>query len=199
MVPTVRQRRCCWDTVNNAVLAEGKRLLINDPTWFEGVKVIGVDEHVWRHTRRGDKYVTVIIDLTPVRDVPAELVEIDWAAQYADRFRAAMDDDFNTPEAVAVLFELASEVLRTRSGAQAGLLRALGGVLGLLQRSANDFLQGGAAQGGLPIETIEALIAERVAAKKARDFARSDAIRDELKAQGVVLEDSAQGTSWRRG
>ena len=57
-----------WDTANNAVLAEGKRLLINDPDRFDGVKVIGVDEHVWRHTRRGDKYVTVIIDLTPVRD-----------------------------------------------------------------------------------------------------------------------------------
>ena len=67
-----------WDTVNNAVLAEGKRLLINDPTRFEGVKVIGVDEHVWRHTRRGDKYVTVIIDLTPVRDGagPARLLDM---------------------------------------------------------------------------------------------------------------------------
>ena len=67
-----------WDTANNAVLAEGKRLLINDPTRFEGVKVIGVDEHVWRHTRRGDKYVTVIIDLTPVRDGagPARLLDM---------------------------------------------------------------------------------------------------------------------------
>jgi cysteinyl-tRNA synthetase len=136
---------------------------------------------------------------TALRDVPAEAIGIDWAAPYADRFHAAMDDDFNTPEAVAVLFELASEVLRTRSGAQAGLLRALGGVLGLLQRSPKDFLQGGAAQGGLTAEMIETLIAERVAAKKARDFARSDAIRDDLKAQGVLLEDSAQGTSWRRG
>ena len=136
---------------------------------------------------------------TALRDVPAEAVDIDWAAPYADRFQAAMDDDFNTPEAVAVLFELASEVLRTRSGAQAGLLRALGGVLGLLQRSPNDFLQGHAAQGGLSAEKIEALIAERVAAKKARDFARSDAIRDDLKAQGILLEDSVQGTSWRRG
>src|ERR1044072_7326025 len=57
-----------WDTANNAVLAEGKRLLINDPTRFDGVAVIGVDEHVWRHTSRGDRYVSVIIDLTPVRD-----------------------------------------------------------------------------------------------------------------------------------
>src|SRR5699024_1876632 len=61
-----------WDTAPNAVLAEGKRLLINDPTRFEGVKVIGVDEHVWRHTRRGDKYVTVIIDLTRSAMAPAQ-------------------------------------------------------------------------------------------------------------------------------
>ena len=67
-----------WDTANNAVLAEGKRLLINEPARFDGVKVIGVDEHVWRHTRRGDKYVTVIIDLTPVRDGtgPARLLDM---------------------------------------------------------------------------------------------------------------------------
>ncbi|MBG6181996.1 transposase [Arthrobacter sp. CAN_A1] len=57
-----------WNTANKAVLAEGKRVLIDDPHRFDGVKVIGVDEHVWRHTRRGDKYVSVIIDLTPIRD-----------------------------------------------------------------------------------------------------------------------------------
>ena len=57
-----------WNTANAAVLAEGRRVLINDPQRFDGVKVVGVDEHAWRHTRRGDKYVTVIIDLTPVRD-----------------------------------------------------------------------------------------------------------------------------------
>ena len=60
-----------WNTANDAVLAEGRRVLIADPARFDGVRVIGVDEHVWRHTRRGDKYVTVIIDLTPVRDGPA--------------------------------------------------------------------------------------------------------------------------------
>ncbi|KAA1376148.1 transposase [Aeromicrobium fastidiosum] len=91
-----------WDTANNAVLAEGKRLLINDPTRFEGVKVIGVDEHVWRHTRRGDKYVTVIIDLTPVRDGagPARLLDMvegrskaafkTWLADRDDAFRDAV-------------------------------------------------------------------------------------------------------------
>jgi transposase len=92
-----------WDTANNAVLAEGKRLLINDPTRFEGVKVIGVDEHVWRHTRRGDKYVTVIIDLTPVRDGagPARLLDMvegrskaafkTWLADRDDAFRDAVE------------------------------------------------------------------------------------------------------------
>ncbi len=92
-----------WDTANNAVLAEGNRLLINDPTRFEGVKVIGVDEHVWRHTRRGDKYVTVIIDLTPVRDGagPARLLDMvegrskaafkTWLADRDDAFRDAVE------------------------------------------------------------------------------------------------------------
>ena len=67
-----------WNTANNAVLAEGRRVLIADPARFDGVAVIGVDEHVWRHTRRGDKYVTVIIDLTPVRDRtgPARLLDM---------------------------------------------------------------------------------------------------------------------------
>ena len=67
-----------WNTANDAVLAEGQRVLINDPTRFDGVSVVGVDEHVWRHTRKGDKYVTVIIDLTPVRDDtgPARLLDM---------------------------------------------------------------------------------------------------------------------------
>ena len=67
-----------WNTANTAVLAEGQRVLINDPTRFDGVQVIGVDEHVWRHTRKGDKYVTVIIDLTPIRDGtgPARLLDM---------------------------------------------------------------------------------------------------------------------------
>ena len=67
-----------WDTANNAVLAEGQRVLIADPTRFDKVRVIGVDEHVWRHTRKGDKYVTVIIDLTPIRDDtgPARLLDM---------------------------------------------------------------------------------------------------------------------------
>ena len=67
-----------WNTANDAVLAEGRRILIDDPGRFDGVTAIGVDEHVWRHTRRGDKFVTVIIDLTPVRDGtgPARLLDM---------------------------------------------------------------------------------------------------------------------------
>jgi len=92
-----------WDTANNAVLAEGKRLLINEAARFDGVKVIGVDEHVWRHTRRGDKYVTVIIDLTPVRDGtgPARLLDMvegrskqafkSWLADRDEAWRDAVD------------------------------------------------------------------------------------------------------------
>ena len=101
---------------------------------------------------------------------------------------------------------LRSRLLQVLEGEGEGLLSTIAAqlqppaeVLGLLQRAPNDFLQGGSGEDGLSADAIEALIAERAAAKKARDFARSDAIRDRLKEQGVVLEDSAQGTSWRRG
>jgi cysteinyl-tRNA synthetase len=104
-----------------------------------------------------------------------------------------MDQDFGTPEAVAVLFDLASEVNRNRSPQLAGLLRALGGVLGLLQSPPEVFLRSGSA---VDAGHIDALIAQRQTAKAGRDFARADAIRAELLAQGIVLKDSAQGTTW---
>ncbi|MGE0498218.1 MAG: cysteine--tRNA ligase [Ramlibacter sp.] len=130
---------------------------------------------------------------TALETVAPDEVTIDWANPFASRFKSAMDTDFGTPEAVAVLFELAAEVNRTRSGAASGLLKALGGVLGLLQGDPKAFLQAGA---GLDDAAIQQRIEARAAAKKARDFAEADRIRDELLAQGVVLKDSAAGTTW---
>ncbi len=135
---------------------------------------------------------------TALKGVVAEAGAIDWSNAHAARFKAAMDDDFNTPEAVAVLFELANEVNRSGSAADASLLKSLAGRLGLLQRDPAAFLQAGPAQGDWTPERIEAAIAARTAAKKSKQFAEADRIRDELKAAGVVLEDGASGTTWRR-
>jgi cysteinyl-tRNA synthetase len=111
------------------------------------------------------------------------------------RFKAALDDDFGTPEAMAVLFDLATAA--NRGDAAWRQLKALGGVLGLLQRDPQIFLQAAPA-GGLSNEEIDAKVGARTTAKKAKNFAESDRIRDELKAAGIVLEDGPQGTTWRR-
>ena len=133
---------------------------------------------------------------TALRNVPPAEGDIDWSDEAAARFAAAMNDDFNTAGAVAVLFELAGEVNRDQDSARAGLLHRLGAVLGLLQRDPAAFLQGGVM---LSDAEIQSRIEARQQAKVDRDYARADAIRDELQAQGVVLEDSRDGTLWRRG
>ncbi|MCB5191299.1 cysteine--tRNA ligase [Methylobacillus arboreus] len=134
---------------------------------------------------------------TALRGVDVSQVEIDWQQPYAARFKQALDDDFNTPEAFAVLFELASEANRSDSLEQAGLLKALACQLGLLQRDPDEFLKGGDEAGALADE-IERLIEARLAARRSKNFAEADRIREALAGQGVILEDTAQGTSWRR-
>ena len=177
----------------------------------------------------------------PVRPEPVEVGRIDWNTPHATRFKSAMDDDFNTPEAVAVLFDLATEVNRNQSVEAATQLKALAGVLGLLQRDPQKFLQGdvtiqltgvsakgvvgsvsvdasvgltgveakgeaGSVSGDVSVGLtgveakgyVRALIIERNAAKKAKNFAEADRIRKELLEEGIVLEDTAQGTTWRR-
>jgi cysteinyl-tRNA synthetase len=137
---------------------------------------------------------------TALKAVAADSVQpVDWSEKHAVRFRKAMDDDFNTPEACAVLFDLAAEINRGKSPVLATQLRSLAGVLGLLQREPQLFLQASPKSAEeLSVERIEALIADRVLAKREKNFAESDRIRSDLLAAGVVLEDSAQGTTWRR-
>ncbi|HEY7840874.1 MAG TPA: cysteine--tRNA ligase [Gammaproteobacteria bacterium] len=123
---------------------------------------------------------------------------------YAKEFDAVMEDDFNTPRAIAVLHEIARALnqLPDKRAAEAqrlaGTLKSLGGTLGFLQADPDDFLQSGSPDGQMPAAEIEALIAKRLAARKAKDFQESDRIRADLAARGVLLEDGAQGTTWRR-
>jgi len=126
------------------------------------------------------------------------------AGQYEVRFRAAMDDDFNTPEALAVLFEIAREANRlaksgrtVEAGEHGNLLKRLGSILGILQDDPAAFRQGGAGDADA-VAAIEAVIAAIADARKAKDFATSDRLRDELKAQGVVVEFGRDGIKWRK-
>ena len=137
---------------------------------------------------------------TALADVTVEPGQLDWSETFAARFAEAMDDDFNTPVALAVLFELATEVNRNKSPALARQRKGLSGVLGLLERTPQQFLQAAVGE-TLPNadDAIAQAIERRIAAKKARDFAESDKIRAELLAAGIILEDKPDGsTNWRR-
>jgi cysteinyl-tRNA synthetase len=116
---------------------------------------------------------------------------LDWTRPQAAAFRAAMDEDFNTPVALAVLFDLAGELNRTRAPSTAALLRQLGGVLGVLQQTPRAYLQG-----DVDATDVEAAIAARQAAKAAKNYAEADRIRKDLAARGIELKDGPQGTTW---
>ncbi|WAV91082.1 cysteine--tRNA ligase [Oxalobacter aliiformigenes] len=136
---------------------------------------------------------------TALKDIDVRERPVDWKEKHAIRFAQAMNDDFNTPEAVAVLFELANEINRTGSVEMASQLKALAGVLGLLGREPRQFLQGDGRVDGNEEKWIEERIAARVEAKKLKNFAEADRIRNELLEKGIVLEDRPGGkTEWRR-
>jgi cysteinyl-tRNA synthetase len=132
-------------------------------------------------------------DAAGTAEQPVDAGAIDWSDPRAAAFRDAMNDDFNTPGALAVLFEMATDLNRTKAPATGVLLRALGATLGVLQQSPQAFLQAGAA---LTEAEIQSRIEARAQAKKDRDFAESDRIRDELAGLGITLKDSANGTTW---
>jgi cysteinyl-tRNA synthetase len=141
-------------------------------------------------------FYATLREIPPEKPVTPAKAGVDWSNPYCARFRDAMNDDFDTPVAFAVLHDLRGEVNRTRSPALAGQLKALGATLGLLQADPEAFLKGAGSDGALDVESM---IKARQEAKKARDFARADGIRKELEAAGIVLEDKAGGvTEWRR-
>ena len=133
-----------------------------------------------------------------------ELQDVSLEGPYLDRFNSAMDDDFNTREAISVLFEMAREVNRLKrdtdpqAAVLASQMRGLGNILGLLELDPQAYLKGEAGEGDLADANVEALVVQRQQAKLDRNFALSDQIRDQLKVAGIVLEDSKEGTVWKR-
>jgi cysteinyl-tRNA synthetase len=138
---------------------------------------------------------TALRDADAVVRAKAGIQSVDWTEPHAARFKEAMDDDFGTPEAIAELFQLANRVFQGDANA-AKQLKALGAVVGLLQRDPNDFLR--AAPAGVSEGWIAERIAARQAARKSKDFAEADRVRQELLDKGIVLEDKGGTTTWRR-
>lgn len=131
-----------------------------------------------------------------LKDVPADDLPLDWNEECAKRFKEAMDDDFNVPVAVAALFELANRAQAKKDPAASRQLKKLGAILNILQEDPEAFLKGSTE--GVDEAQIEALIEERKQAKKDKNYARADEIRKQLAADGIVLTDTPQGTTWHR-
>jgi cysteinyl-tRNA synthetase len=138
---------------------------------------------------------------TALKETPPASTPLDWEEAHAKRFKEAMEDDFNTPIATAILFELANEINKTKSPLLSRQLQSLGLILGLLENNPEDFLKGRTNTSSLSLseDEIDHLIQARKQAKQNKNFTESDRIRAELAAQGVLLEDKANGiTEWRR-
>ncbi|SCY33982.1 cysteine--tRNA ligase [Nitrosospira sp. Nsp13] len=158
------------------------------------------DQHLEDAKRALDRLYTALKGSEQGGEISESAEAIDWSEAPARRFREAMNDDFNTPDAIAVLFDLANEINKTGLPVDVALLRALGGVLGLLQQDSQQYLQDTVIMGdpAFTQERIEQMIQQRLIARTNKDYGESDRIRKELLDAGIILEDGSQGTAWRR-
>jgi cysteinyl-tRNA synthetase len=154
------------------------------------------DRHLEDARRALDRLYTALKE-----NIVATVDKLDWNNIHAQRFMEAMNDDFNTPEAIAVLFDLANDTNKTGTKQGATLLKMLGGILGLLQQEPQYYFQDNTfiVDTAYTSEQIDKLIQDRIAARKKGDYTKADHIRKELLDVGIVLEDNLQGTTWRRG
>jgi cysteinyl-tRNA synthetase len=155
------------------------------------------DQHLEDAKRALDRLYTALKG----SEINGSAEAIDWSEPPARYFREAMNDDFNTPDAIAVLFDLANEVNKTGSSMDVALMKSLGGVLGLLQQDAQQYFQDAVTteDSTFTQERIEQMIQQRLIARTNKDYGESDRIRKELLEANIILEDGPQGTSWRRG
>ncbi|PTR06368.1 cysteinyl-tRNA synthetase [Nitrosospira sp. Nsp5] len=158
------------------------------------------DQHLEDAKRALDRLYTALKGSEQGGEISESAEVIDWSEAPARRFREAMNDDFNTPDAIAVLFDLANEINKTGSPVDVVLLRALGGVLGLLQQDSQQYFQDAVIMRdpAFTQERIERMIQQRLIARTNKDYGESDRIRKELLDAGIILEDGSQGTAWRR-